>query len=85
MPMPNPMKYMLFAISAIVTIQFSQAQISDADKAPHAGVNSIEGTLIQIEHDWGNALLKADVAAFSRCLGEAFHSASPKRDRIAMP
>jgi len=60
------MKYMLFAISAILTFQFAQAQVSDADKAPNAsgtGVKSVEDTLIQIEHDWGDTLLKADVAA----------------------
>jgi ketosteroid isomerase-like protein len=33
-------------------------------------VNSIEDALIKIEHDWGNALLKAEVAAWSRCLGD---------------
>jgi ketosteroid isomerase-like protein len=67
------MKYMLFAISAILAFQFAQAQISDADKAQHASgtsVKSIETTLIQIERDWGDALLKADVAAWSRCLGD---------------
>ena len=67
------MKYMLFAVSAILTFQFAQAKISDADKAPHAAttdVTSVEDTIIQIEHDWGNVLLKRDVAAWSRCLGD---------------
>ena len=67
------MKYMLCAVSAILTFQFAQAQISDSDKAhPASGtdVKSVEDTLIQIEHEWGNALLKADVAALSRCLGD---------------
>ena len=67
------MKYRLFAISAILVVQFAQAQISGADKAPHAsgaGSKSVEDTLIQIEHDWGEALLKADVTAWSRFLGD---------------
>ena len=67
------MKYVLFAVSAILTSQFAQAQISDTDKSPHAaatGVNSVEDTIVQIEHDWGNALLKGDIAAWSRCLGD---------------
>ena len=67
------MKYTLFAISAILTFQFAHAQIVDADKAHPAsgmGVKSVEDTLIQVEHDWGNALLKADVAAWSRFLGD---------------
>ena len=63
---------MLFAINAILTCQFAQAQISDVDKAhepSRADVSSVEDTLIKLEHDWGNALLKADVAAWNRCLG----------------
>ena len=67
------MKFMLFAIGATLTFQFAHAQISDADKSPNAsgtGVKSVEDTLIQVEHDWGNALLKADVAAWSRFLGD---------------
>jgi hypothetical protein len=67
------MKYMLFAISAILTLQFAQAQTSDVDKAHQAsspGVKSVEDTLIQVERDWGNALLKVDVAAESRFLGD---------------
>lgn len=67
------MKYVAFAISAILTFQFAQAQVSDADKAHHApgtSVKSVEDAVIQIEHDWGDALLKADVAAWSRCLGD---------------
>jgi ketosteroid isomerase-like protein len=67
------MKCTLFAVSAILTFQFAQAQISDADKAPRAAateVTSVEDTIIQIEHAWGNALLKRDVAAWSRCLGD---------------
>ena len=67
------MKYMLFAINAVVTFQLAHAQISDTDKSNHASgasVKSLEETLIQIEHDWGNALLKADVAAWSRYLGD---------------
>jgi ketosteroid isomerase-like protein len=67
------MKYTLFAISAILTFQLSQAQGSDADKAQEVsgmGVKSVEDTLVQIEHDWGNALLKANVAAWSRYLGD---------------
>jgi len=54
------MKYLLFAINAIVTFQFAQAQISGAGKTHHAsgtGVKSVEDTLVQIEHDWGKALL----------------------------
>ena len=31
---------------------------------------SDQQALIQIEHDWGNALVKGDVAAFSRCLAD---------------
>src|SRR5262245_51945542 len=76
-PQPNPMKYILCAVSAILTFQFAQAQISDSDKAhPASGtdVKSVEDTLIQIEHEWGNALLKADVAAWSRCLGDDWGS-----------
>ena len=70
---PDAMKFMLFAISATLTFQFAQAQNSDGDKALNAsrtGVKSVEDTLIQVEHDWGNALLKADVAAWSRFLGD---------------
>jgi ketosteroid isomerase-like protein len=67
------MKYMVFAISAVLTFQFAQAQILDTDKTRHAsgtGVKSVEETLIQIEHDWGNALLKADAVAWSGYLGD---------------
>ncbi|MDD5543025.1 MAG: nuclear transport factor 2 family protein [Acidobacteriia bacterium] len=42
----------------------------EASSASSAVVNPVEETLIQIEHDWGNALLKADVAAWSRYLGD---------------
>jgi len=48
------MKYVLFAVGAILTSQFAQAQISDADKAAHAAatdVKSVEDTIVQIEHD----------------------------------
>ena len=72
-PKPNPMKYMLFAINAILTFQFAQAQSSNVDKAHQAsstGIKPVEDTLIQIEHEWGNALLQADVAAWSRYLGD---------------
>jgi len=27
------------------------------------GIKSVEDTLVQIEHDWGNALLKGDIAS----------------------
>jgi ketosteroid isomerase-like protein len=64
------MKYILFAINTILTFQFAQAQISEAHQPSSAGVSSVEDTLIQIERDWGNALLKADVAAWSRYLGD---------------
>jgi ketosteroid isomerase-like protein len=67
------MKFMLFAISATLIFQFAQAQISDTDEGPNAsgtGVKSVEDTLFQVERDWGNALLKADVAAWSRFLGD---------------
>jgi ketosteroid isomerase-like protein len=67
------MKFMLFAVSATLTFQFAQAQISDADKAPDAsgmGVKSVENALIQVEHDWGYALLTADVAGWSRFLAD---------------
>ena len=70
---PNPMKYMLLAINTILTFQFAHAQISDVDKAQQAsstGVKSVEDMLVQIEHDWGNALLRADAAAWSRYLGD---------------
>ena len=33
---------------------------------------SDEDALIQTEHDWGNALLKGDVAAFGRCLADEY-------------
>jgi ketosteroid isomerase-like protein len=67
------MKYMLFAISAILAFQFAQAQISDADKAHHAsggGVKSIEDTLIQIEHDWVDAMVRGDAARWSRYIAD---------------
>ena len=31
---------------------------------------SDKDTLIEVEHAWGNALLKKDVAGFSRCLAD---------------
>jgi hypothetical protein len=33
-------------------------------------VGSVKDTLIQIEHDWGDAMVRADVAAFSRCVAD---------------
>ena len=33
-------------------------------------VNPVQDTLIKIEHDWGNAMVKGDVDAFSRCVGD---------------
>jgi ketosteroid isomerase-like protein len=32
--------------------------------------SSVKDSLIQIEHDWGNALMRRDVAAFSRCIAD---------------
>ena len=61
------MKYILFGISAILTFQISEGQ---SPQASGGGVTSVENTLVQIEHDWGNALLKADVPAWSRYLGD---------------
>ena len=63
------MKYILLAINAILTFQFAQAQISDVDKAHHASsmdVKSVGDTLIQIEHDWVDAMVRADAAGWSR-------------------
>jgi ketosteroid isomerase-like protein len=31
-------------------------------------LDSVKDTLIRIEHEWGNAMIKGDVAAFSRCV-----------------
>src|SRR5215470_5453956 len=33
-------------------------------------LSSIKDTLIQIEHEWGDAMVKVDVAAFSRCVAD---------------
>jgi ketosteroid isomerase-like protein len=79
-PLPNPMRYALLAISVTLTFQFAQAQIAGADKTPataSAGVNSVEDTLIQIEDDWADALVKRDLIAWSRCLGEDWIGTGP--------
>jgi ketosteroid isomerase-like protein len=38
--------------------------------ATAGNVSSVKDTVIQIEHEWGDALIKADVAAFSRCIAD---------------
>jgi ketosteroid isomerase-like protein len=38
--------------------------------ATAGNVSSAKDTVIQIEHEWGDALIKADVAAFSRCIAD---------------
>jgi ketosteroid isomerase-like protein len=38
--------------------------------ATPSNVSSAKDTLVQIEHEWGNAMMKRDVAAFSRCIAD---------------
>ena len=64
----------LMKLTAIILTCFlvAAAHIVCAEEptAAPSDVSSVKDILVQIEHDWGNALLKADVAAWSRFLGD---------------
>jgi ketosteroid isomerase-like protein len=47
------------------------ALCADEPSSPSSTVvNRAEDTLIKIEHDWGNAMVKGDVDTFSHCIGD---------------
>ncbi len=52
-----------------ITILAAAVGCAHASGATGGAVNPAE-ELVQIEHDWGDALLKQDAAAFGRCLGD---------------
>ena len=41
-----------------------------AQEPAASNVSSVQDTLVQIEHQWGNAMVNGDVAAFSRCVAD---------------
>ena len=49
------------------------------------GVASVRDTLIKIEHAWGNALLKRDVAGFNRCLADEWVLITSDGSRVTKP
>ena len=48
-------------------------------------VASVRDALIQVEHAWGNALLKRDVAGFGRCLGDEWVLITSDGSRVTKP
>jgi ketosteroid isomerase-like protein len=62
------MKLTVFSLTCLVAVR---ALCAEKETGPASNtVSSVKDTLIQIEHDWGNAMVKADVDAFSRCVAE---------------
>jgi ketosteroid isomerase-like protein len=44
--------------------------------------SSVKDTLVQIEHDWANALVKGDVVAWSRCLADDWIGTGPEGNMV---
>jgi ketosteroid isomerase-like protein len=63
----NAMKSTAFILTFLLV---ARVLCAGEPTASTSDASSEKDTLVQIEHDWGNALLKADVAAWSRYLGD---------------
>ncbi len=62
--------------SVIIGCVFSDRALA-TDKATGSADKAAINTLIQIEHDWANALVKGDLTTWSRCLAEDWIGTTP--------
>ena len=67
--------YFLVAAARTVCAQEPDASASD--------FGSVKNKLIQIEHDWADALVKGDVTTWSRCVADDWIGTTPEGNMVA--
>ena len=60
----------ILAFSLVASLASGWVCASRALSADQQADTAVQDTLVQIEHQWTDAAVKGDVAAFSRCIAD---------------